>query len=554
MTNTRWPRYAAALLGFVWFLEIGGGPTLNPTHVELFLSGDWMQHWFGWLMFRHEPWTFPLGTLSGMPYPVGSTIGFTDSNPLVSLLLKPFSGYLPAEFQFIGPWLAFCFVMQGYMGAALASTVTEEPVQQLFGGFLFVLSPVLVARIGHDTLCAHWLLLGLMYLGLREYADTKRARRAAWLAGGAAALSAAIHPYLAAMCWVLAQAAYVRMWRSRLMPGGQAAAAAIGSTAGVLGVFGVLGYFGGSRLTTVGFGTYSADLLTFINPDQFSRLVTGFRLPSGQWEGLAFLGFGGLLAVAAGLIALVRERPSLRAGTWAVVAAAVLMGVYALSWNITAAGHTVARASWFYDLVTAVTGPFRASGRFIWSSHYLLLLFGIWGAACLFRASRQSAGTALLAVLVVLQAADLRMDSLWATQKRLRPVPFEDFTLAVGHYRHLAVYPMQVLGACGAYDENHVYRYMLHAYRMKTTYNSGVFSRLPAEIVAQECARLDREVDAGTLDPQTIYVVAPAAVPKFNAAGAACGRFDGDWICVSRDSDEVFRTYVATGRVIERSR
>ena len=111
MTSPRWPRYAAAFLGFAWFLQIGGGPTLNPTHKTLIMSGDWMQHWFGWLMFRREEWTFPLGAISGMPYPIGTTVGYTDSNPLVSLLLKPFSGLLPQEFQFIGLWLAFCFVM-----------------------------------------------------------------------------------------------------------------------------------------------------------------------------------------------------------------------------------------------------------------------------------------------------------------------------------------------------------------------------------------------------------------------------------------------------------
>ena len=147
MPSPRWPRYAAAFLGFVWFLEIGGGPTLNPTHIALIMSGDWLQHWLGWLFFRHDPWTFPLGTISSLPYPVGTTIGFTDSNPLVSLLLKPFS---PAavEFQFIGPWFALCFVMQGYMGAALASTVTGGPGSSSSAATLFVLSPVLVARLG----------------------------------------------------------------------------------------------------------------------------------------------------------------------------------------------------------------------------------------------------------------------------------------------------------------------------------------------------------------------------------------------------------------------
>ena len=59
---------------------------------------------------------------------------------------------------------------------------------------------------------------------------------------------------------------------------------------------------------------------------------------------------------------------------------------------------------------------------------------------------------------------------------------------------------------------------------------------------------MEQALGAQTLDAQTIYVVSPAHVPRFKSAGAACGRFDGDWICVSRDSDETFRTYVETGK------
>jgi len=55
-------------------------------------------------------------------------------------------------------------------------------------------------------------------------------------------------------------------------------------------------------------------------------------------------------------------------------------------------------------------------------------------------------------------------------------------------------------------------------------------------------------VESGNLDRQTIYVVAIDEIPWFTRAGAACGRFDGDWLCVSKDSDERFRTLVATGK------
>ena len=196
----------------------------------------------------------------------------------MSLLLKPFSGWLPVEFQFIGPWLALCFVLQGYMGAALASVVTKDRVQQLLGGYLFVLlSPVLMARVGHDTLCAQWLLLGLMYLGLRDYPDEASGRRASWLAMAAVLLASTIHPYLTAMTLVLALACLARLWRARLLSIGRAALLSVATIAGMLTIFWAIGYFGGAAVGSVGFGLYSSDLLTLVDPQEYSGMLTTSR-------------------------------------------------------------------------------------------------------------------------------------------------------------------------------------------------------------------------------------------------------------------------------------
>ncbi len=553
MTNPRVPRLAAGFLGFLWFLQIGGGPTLNPANVAWLMTGDWLQHWLGWLFFRNEAWTFPLGTLTAVPYPIGSTIGFTDSNPIVSILLKPFSGALPAEFQFIGLWLALCFFLQGYIGAALVSTVTKDTAQQILAGYLVVLSPVLAGRIEHDTLCAQWLVLALLYFGLREYPDTASTRKALALSSGAVALAAGIHPYLSIMCWVLALALHARLWWDGLITRMRAIAAALATTSSMLAVFAVFGYFQAQR-GVEGFGSYSADLLTLFNPSHFSRLLPALPMGSLQYEGMGFLGVGGLVAFAIAVIVFVRRRPSLRAGTWAILAAAVLLGLYALSAEVTFAGYAVVSLRWLYEPLMPVLEPFRASGRFIWPLHYLALVFGVWGVTRVFGSARQAAGTTLLALAVAVQAADVKVDPWLLSPKAFRQAPVKDFALAVGRYKHLALFPMHLQGVCHVSEDDHVYRYMLQAYRLGMTYNSGVFARLPAEKGRAECARLDQAVDAKVLDPQTIYVVASTHLPRMKDAGAVCGRFDGDWICVARNSDEAFRTLVETGVVIERGK
>ena len=195
-----------------------------------------------------------------------------------------------------------------------------------------------------------------------------------------------------------------------------------------------------------------------------------------------------------------------------------------------------------------LTASFRASGRFIWSFHYLVLLFGVWGLTRIAGASRQAAGTTLLALAVILQATDLRPDPKMFKKKQFRQASSALIAPASGRYQHLALYPMQVLTASGApFQEDHVYRFMLQAYRMKLTYNSAILARLPHQQVQEACAAW-LEPLTPALDPKTIYVVSPGHLPLFEKAGAACGRFDGDHYCVSANSDPAFRAFLAPGK------
>ena len=555
MISPRWPRYVAGSFGLLWFVQLGGLHTLNPHNLDWVLGGDWRQHLLGWLFFRREHWTFPLGTLTTLPYPVGSNIGFTDSNPLVSILLKPFAGFLPAEFQFIGPWLAFCFVMQGYFGAALTSTITAKPVQQMLGGFLFVLSPVLAARMGHDTLCAQWLLLGLMYVGFREYAGSDAVRRGTRLAIILAALAASIHPYLAAMSAALASASYLRMWRGRIISLVHALRLIATALAAIATVMFAIGYFEKANPGTVGFETYAADLVALVDGAGYSKVMPDFHLIEGRWEGFGFVGLGALIGVGLAAIAWVRTRARPPRGAWIVIVCCFLMSVYALSAKVTFANDQVARLHTIFDRLDILTKPFRASGRFIWPLHYLVILAALWGTTRVFGSSRRGPiiATGVLAVLVTVQAADFRIDPKTLANKEFRQVPHVALELADGYYKHMAVFPAQILGACGGpYEEDYVYRMMLEAYRLHTTFNSGIFARVPLEHMQRSCGDFYRAVDGGQLDSQTIYAVEAWSVPRMKELGASCGRTDGDWFCVSRDSDPVFRNYLETGQVTPR--
>jgi len=70
--------------------------------------------------------------------------------------LKLFASLLPDRVQYIGPWLFASFVLQGVFSALLMRVVTSTAALQLLGATLFVTAPVLIHRVGHPALVAHW--------------------------------------------------------------------------------------------------------------------------------------------------------------------------------------------------------------------------------------------------------------------------------------------------------------------------------------------------------------------------------------------------------------
>jgi hypothetical protein len=83
--SKQWPRLAAAALGFLWYIKMGGGPTLNPREHHWAFLRDWRQSLAGLAIFRDATLDVSsAGLLPALPYPVGTALGFTDSNPLSS--------------------------------------------------------------------------------------------------------------------------------------------------------------------------------------------------------------------------------------------------------------------------------------------------------------------------------------------------------------------------------------------------------------------------------------------------------------------------------------
>jgi hypothetical protein len=547
--RSAWAPWLGAVLGVLWFLWVGGAPTLDPTNIDWLGGGDHAQHLLGWLHFRDAPWGFPLGHIPTLLHPLSATVGLTDSNPWVSLALKPFSRWLPRDFQFIGPWLALCFALQGWLGVKLLERLTPHPAQRLLGACLFIMAPVLLYRHGHDTLCAHWLVLGMLWLHLRPRADARAARRDVAWAMVFTALSAGIHPYLMAMVAPLALALLYALVRRERLLSPRAGAVALAGLLGVLGgIFYLLGYVGSGRplATDISFGHFSADLLTLINPMDWSRLLPGLPTGPGQYEGFGYLGTGALLLAAALLWKRAgsgmgpRVKAELRA-RGPLVAAVAVLSLLAFSTVLSVAGFKVLSLRRFTTALLPVLAPFRASGRFIWVLDYALLT-GLLALVVWRWRQRPRVATGLLVAAVALQLLDTE-DVWWRGRFHGEPWPrlqAAEWERVDPFYRHIVLYPPAIKDwrepcVASSFPEDVYVRFGDLAYRKGLTTNSAYLARFDAARVKAMCEALREDIRSGRFAEDTVYVVDVKERTAFlrPEAGLTCGVLDGYTVCVA---------------------
>lgn len=296
---------AAALFGLATFAIGLGLPLVDPWNVAWAVAGGDVQfHFIGWHMFRHDTWRWPPGVIANLGHPVGTSIGFTDSIPLLAFLLKPLGRLVEGDIQYFGLWLLASYVLQGVFGALLLRSFVRSPLLQMLGAALFVMSPPFVFRYGHAALTAHWQLLAGLWLYF-EHPSFRPRVAAAWLA--LSALAAATHPYLAMMVLVLGAAHHAAMAIAGREVLGPAVSLALSGAAAAATSW-LSGYFvlsDPADVQATGLGHYSANLLAFVMPvEQASPLGPGplAYATSGQYEGYAYLGLGGVVLAAIALV------------------------------------------------------------------------------------------------------------------------------------------------------------------------------------------------------------------------------------------------------------
>ncbi|HVW56179.1 MAG TPA: DUF6311 domain-containing protein [Rhizobiaceae bacterium] len=391
---------------FWWFFSL---PILDPTNVG-WLNGDLAVSFLGWTAFRFSHWAWPLGMSSLIAYPHGMPVIATDSNPLLSILLKPFSGLLPHPFQFAGIWYLLSLYLSYNIAFGLIRRLTGRYAGAIFGAALIAAAPIFVWRWGHNSLTSQWLILASFSVFMRKNSE----RACVAKHSGLHALAAAIHPYFLAMIFPIAGMDLARGSYHRLRTGRSFPSTLVFLTVGVgaiaLSVLLVAWITGMLELTRIGggVGIYSMDPLAWFNPLSTSLFLPSWAVGPGQHEGYQYLGLGGLFLIIGSAAILMfsrqfRPAPLKLAMLW-LIPAFVIWYMLALSPVITVFGHVLlAIDTDRLPVANKIFSAFRSSGRIGWPITYFLLLFGVCG----WLSSRVKGAQTAVCIALILQLVDM---------------------------------------------------------------------------------------------------------------------------------------------------
>ncbi|MBA16178.1 MAG: hypothetical protein CMN73_07460 [Sphingomonas sp.] len=507
---------ATALMPFAWLLLPVGlyfalfhPATLDIANAGWLLQGtDNGENALGLHAWLHdEDAGLALSTeLLGAPF--GTPLLFTDSNPLLALIVAPFTPLLPPDAQFVGWWVLVSLYLHLYFARRLLAPYAPGDLALWAGAALMTALPTLFNRFVHVNLMAHWLILWALWLFL----DPKRARDNRWWIAPIA-LATLVHAYLLVMV--------AAIWGSAMLAAFVAARGAgpriwlVASATGILAMVAVLAWWlgaGGAYDLTGSYGAFAMPIDALWNPGNpsYSNFLPAIEQREGRgFEGFQYLGLGLLLLMPLALFAAVRDpapraqRGVFRRLAWLLPALIVLTAV-AVSNHPDFAGQRLPRFL-LPDFLAPMLDMVRASGRLFWPVAYTLVFAAILLA---YRMKRARVGLALTALLAI-QMVDLagmftaiRGTSAMAQTHRLYDrTPDPRWDDIIRSSRDVAFVPADVTGDLELYQEI-AWRAVKFGRPMRNVYAARISRQMKARDAA-DAAHFER----GALDPRRLYIL-----------------------------------------------
>ena len=515
---------------------------LDPHLYGWLLRGDMAQSFIGWLFFYFDAWHWPLGTLPHYVPVFPATLALADAHPWFSVLMKAIVPRGDEPLQFIGLWLATCYLLQGWFAMKIAGLFWPLRSRRVLLVALLSFSPILLYRAGHVSLCAHWLLLASLYLCLRQ--DYSRWSLMGWML--LAFLASVTHPYFLPPVASFSLIFYlVPLFRVGFDRGRHILSASFKVFICIWGsaLFGLwlVGFTGGlGRVGVPNF--YSADVFGFFDPQgQCFFLPRIWRSRMGQYEGYSYLGLGVLIMMAGSIYFLRKHRPSLLTASrqgW-LVATLAASGLMIWSWgsDVRFMGHFWISLRPFYQLIEPLVSSFRSTGRFNWSMCYLLTILSFYGMTKYLPARISFPALLSLLVLQLVDVSPYYNFRGWSSAG-VSTLKSAKWTQLAQKYHDIFTYPPFVipdLPGQVVVDRPDYIPLAIFAAQHGMNLHSGAFVVPSEELLRQYLAAAAARWDQGVFSPQALYILNGAYAAKAAEKGLSCSEIDGYHVCVVAD-------------------
>lgn len=503
-----------ALLGAISFILLYDIRVLNPFYLDWIYSQDGqdvLAAQLGWEFFRKAPWSFPVvGSYNTLNYPIGTSIVYTDSIPLMAIPLKALFSHMTLSFQYFGLWGLISFMLQGILSALLLRRYINDLHFSLLGSLFFICSSGILWRcFRHHSLASHWiLLLPMIFYAYRERFPSLKSSAYFWAIICAFAVS--IHAYFIVMTGIML-CAYILDDYLKYKKAGRSIVILGSSLFSTIITFWFIGGFAnGGGAISLGVGHYSMNLNALFNSMDSSLLLRGLPLAtSGQYEGYQYLGIGFLFLLILSIyhhLFYRQDQGDQRKTPFVYFLPIIFLCLssilLALSPVVTFGNTTL--INYNCDFLNKLLGPFRASGRFFWPVWYLILS---WSLTNFFYATRHRIQLSRIVLLLLLSLQLYDLSGIHAklniNEKYSSPFVNAFWKDAFSKYTHIALVQSFWEG-WGDFE--------IVASRNDSTLDIGYIGRGPSE--KDYCKMLESkiyQINSGLIDPNTIYIKGPKA-------------------------------------------
>lgn len=490
----------SGLLGAI-FCFIIFGDIINFSHVNWIYStyADTFQHYMGWEFFRTSPWTFPLGIISNLGYPIGIPITYTDSIPLLAIPLKLINNWLPKTFQYLGLWILLCYILQGIFGYKLSNLIFKNRLLSVLASIFFIVSPIMLYRAGmHTSLTSHFLILVSLYLVLRPH---QKFQTTQW--GSIMCLALLIHPYFLFMLSPLWLADLFILLKDKNISIHKIFCQIILIIFLIILLAYLIGLFYIGAAAGGGYGSFSMNLNSIFNPQNYSRLLPNLTLQNQQDESFTYLGLGVITLFFTSLIIILKQKKSLVKiciyKWWPLFISLLILMLVATSNQIYFGQFkivTIPLPTSLNELLEII----RASGRLFWPVYYVIILFSLTGL----RYIKYKYTIILLILFLALQIFDLsnamfNKREIFSNTNWTSSLQSPIWKTLPQKYNHISFIPNFNIPF-----QNYV-SLDIFAIENSFTVNQGYFARMIKGGGIHVKNQID-DLKQGIVDPQTIYV------------------------------------------------